>query len=36
MSTQLIETNACATARVRCNAGDAIVANLAVHIVFFF
>ncbi|WP_310774358.1 acyltransferase [Mycobacterium sp. Z3061] len=36
MSTQLIRPLQAQRFDVRCNVGDAIVANLAVHIVFFF
>ena len=36
MSTQLIRPLHAERLDVRCNVGDAIVANLAVHIVFFF
>jgi hypothetical protein len=36
MSTQLIRPLHAKQLDVRCNVGDAIVANLAVHIVFFF
>ena len=36
MSTQLIRPLNAERLEIRCNVGDAIVANLAVHIVFFF
>jgi hypothetical protein len=36
MSTQLIRPSHTERLEIRCNVGDAIVANLAVHIVFFF
>ena len=36
MSTQLIRPSHAQRLEIRCNAGDAIVANLAVHLVFFF
>jgi len=36
VSTQLIKPSHAPQLEVRCNVGDAIVANLAVHIVFFF
>ena len=36
MSTQLIRPLHAERLEIRCNVGDAIVANLAVHIVFFF
>lgn len=36
MSTQLIRPLHAERFEIRCNVGDAIVANLAVHIVFFF
>lgn len=36
MSTQLIRPTHAQRLEIRCNAGDAIVANLAVHVVFFF
>ena len=36
MSTQLIRPLHAQRLEIRCNVGDAIVANLAVHIVFFF
>ena len=36
MSTQLIRPLHAQRLEVRCNVGDAIVANLAVHVVFFF
>jgi Transferase family len=36
MSTQLIRPLHAERLDIRCNVGDAIVANLAVHIVFFF
>ena len=36
MSTQLIRPTHAKRLEIRCNAGDAIVANLAVHVVFFF
>jgi hypothetical protein len=36
MSTQLIRPRNAGRFEIRCNVGDAIVANLAVHIVFFF
>ena len=36
MSTQLIRPSHAQRLEIRCNVGDAIVANLAVHIVFFF
>ena len=36
MSTQLIRPVNAERRDIRCNVGDAIVANLAVHIVFFF
>ncbi len=36
MSTQLIRPSHAQQLEIRCNAGDAIVANLAVHVVFFF
>jgi hypothetical protein len=36
VSTQLIRPSHAQRLEIRCNAGDAIVANLAVHIVFFF
>ena len=36
MSTQLIRPSHAQRLEIRCNAGDAIVANLAVHVVFFF
>lgn len=36
MSTQLIKPSHAQRLDIRCNVGDAIVANLAVHIVFFF
>ena len=36
MSTQLIRPSREQRLEVRCNVGDATVANLAVHIVFFF
>ena len=36
MSTQLIRPSHAGRFEIRCNAGDAIVANLAVHVVFFF
>src|SRR6201993_4774866 len=36
MPTQLIKPTQAQRLDIRCNVGDAIVANLAVHIVFFF
>ena len=36
MSTQLIRPLHAQRLEIRCNVGDAIVANLATHIVFFF
>ena len=36
MSTQLIRPLHAQRLEIRCNVGDAIVANLAIHIVFFF
>ena len=36
MSTQLIKPSHAQRLEIRCNVGDAIVANLAIHIVFFF
>jgi len=36
MPTQLIKPTPAQRLDIRCNVGDAIVANLAVHIVFFF
>ena len=36
MSTQLIRPSHEQRLEIRCNAGDAIVANLATHFVFFF
>jgi Transferase family len=36
MSTQLIRPSHAQRLEIRCNVGDAMVANLAVHIVFFF
>jgi hypothetical protein len=36
MSTQLIKPSRAQRLEIRCNVGDAIVANLAIHIVFFF
>src|SRR5947199_6761953 len=36
MSTQLIRPLHSQPLEIRCNVGDAMVANLAVHIVFFF
>ena len=36
VSTQLIRPSNAERLEIRCNVGDAIVANLAVHIVFFF
>lgn len=36
MSTQLIKPTHAQSLDIRCNVGDAIVANLAIHIVFFF
>ena len=36
MSTQLIRPSHAQRLEIRCNVGDAIVANLAVHLVFFF
>jgi hypothetical protein len=36
VSTQLIRPSHPQRLEIRCNAGDAIVANLAVHVVFFF
>jgi len=36
VSTQLIKPSHAQRLEVRCNVGDAIVANLAVHVVFFF
>ncbi|KUI46630.1 hypothetical protein AU198_03380 [Mycobacterium sp. GA-1199] len=36
MSTQLIKPTYVQRFEIRCNVGDAIVANLAIHIVFFF
>lgn len=36
MSTQLIKPLSAQRLEVRCNVGDAIVANLAIHFVFFF
>ena len=36
MSTQLIRPLNAERLDIRCNVGDAMVANLAVHIVFFF
>jgi hypothetical protein len=36
VSTQLIKPSHAQPLEIRCNVGDAIVANLAVHIVFFF
>ena len=36
MSTQLIRPSHAQRLEIRCNAGDAIVANLAIHFVFFF
>jgi hypothetical protein len=36
VSTQLIRPLNAERLEIRCNVGDAIVANLAVHIVFFF
>ena len=36
MSTQLIRPSHAQRLEIRCNVGDAMVANLAVHVVFFF
>jgi hypothetical protein len=36
VSTQLIRPSQAERLEIRCNVGDAMVANLAVHIVFFF
>lgn len=36
MATQLIRPRNVERLEIRCNVGDAVVANLAVHIVFFF
>jgi transferase family protein len=36
MTTQLITPSVTSPLEIRCNVGDAMVANLAVHIVFFF
>ena len=36
MSTQLIRPSHAPRLEIRCNVGDAIVANLAIHMVFFF
>lgn len=36
MSAQLIKPSAAQRLDVRCNVGDAIVANLAIHLIFFF
>lgn len=36
MSTQLIKPSHAERLEIRCNVGDAIVANLAIHIAFFF
>ncbi len=36
MSTQLIRPSHAQRLEIRCNVGDAIVANLATHFVFFF
>ena len=36
MSTQLIRPSQAERLEIRCNVGDVMVANLAVHIVFFF
>lgn len=36
MSTQLIRPSGAQRLEIRCNVGDAIVANLATHFVFFF
>ena len=36
MSTQLIKPLHAERLEIRCNVGDAMVANLAVHTVFFF
>ncbi len=36
MSTQLIKPSAAQRLDVRCNVGDAIVANLAIYLVYFF
>jgi hypothetical protein len=36
VSTQLIRPSRAQRLEIRCNVGDAIVANLAVHVVFFF
>ena len=36
MSTQLIRPSHAQRLEIRCNVGDAIVANLAIHLVFFF
>src|ERR1700733_661185 len=36
MSTQLIRPSNAERLEIRCNVGDAMVANLAVHIIFFF
>jgi hypothetical protein len=36
MSTQLIRPSHSQRLEIRCNVGDAIVANLAIHLVFFF
>jgi Transferase family len=36
MSTQLIRPSNAEPLEIRCNVGDAMVANLAVHIIFFF
>src|SRR6187549_417989 len=36
MPTQLIKPTQVQRLDIRCNVGDAIVANLAIHIVFFF
>src|SRR5215213_4445386 len=36
MSTQLITPSHAQRLEIRCNVGDAIVANLAIHMVFFF
>ena len=36
MSTELIKPRRAERLEIRCNVGDAIVANLAIHVVFFF
>ena len=36
MSTQLIRPSRAERLQIRCNVGDTMVANLAVHVVFFF